>query len=425
MKDMPRLGKAPKEPKPVENIEVSTSHTKLKIVLLVVFLLLAVASFTIGIISCLSAEEGWSKVEASSGSDCSDEFVFYYYLDEGGMSGRTELKDVSALYSTACYEAYRIFNSHETFSGYSNLASVNLAPNTEVTVDPALYAALTKLIEAGDRSIYLAPIYTRYYALFYASDDGVAADCYPVSPDSDIAKFYAAASSFASDPDSVDLVLGGNNRVTLSVSEEYSAFAEENGVTSYVDLFTLKNAFIADYLAGELTSHGYKTGIISSRDGFMRCLINSGISSSLPFFDLDEGKVNRVADLGFTGSVAAARFRDFPIGNSDYGLYYTFADGTTVSGYVGSDGLCRAATHDLVAYSYDMDCASVALAALPVYVADVLDKDKLSGLKDGGVYTAYCEERTLYYNDGKLIINNLLHSGGTVYTAVCTAAGEN
>ena len=48
------------------------------------------------------------------------------------------------------------------------------------------------------------------------------------------------------------------------------------GYTAYLDFFWMKNAFLIDYLADTIRGEGYQLGIISSKDGFVRCLDETG-----------------------------------------------------------------------------------------------------------------------------------------------------
>ena len=99
------------------------------------------------------------------------------------------------------------------------------------------------------------------------------------------AAYFEEFLTYANDPDAVDLELLGDNRVRLHVSEEYLAFAAENGIDSFIDFYWMKNAFIVDYLAESLADAGFTNGSISSYDGFVRNLDERDVSYSFNIYD--------------------------------------------------------------------------------------------------------------------------------------------
>ena len=52
---------------------------------------------------------------------------------------------------------------------------MNAHPGETVTLDPFLYDALTQAVEAGDRHIFLGPVYEEYDRVFLAESDAEAA----------------------------------------------------------------------------------------------------------------------------------------------------------------------------------------------------------------------------------------------------------
>ena len=94
--------------------------------------------------------------------------------------------------------------------------------------------------------------------------------------DDDAAEEAAAVAAFAQNPDDISMEFPGENQVCLHVSDAYQAYAAEMGYTAYLDFFWMKNAFLIDYLADMIRGEGYQLGIISSKDGFVRCLDETG-----------------------------------------------------------------------------------------------------------------------------------------------------
>ncbi len=402
-----------REPKPVKEIEISEKHIKVKVIVFIVVMVIAIAAFTVGIVSCLSADKGWNKVESNAALDCSKDFSFYYYLEKGGTKGHTRLKEVSIIYTQACYDAYALFEPRGSFDGYKGVSYLNAHPNEEVTVDPVLYDAFSAMKNDGNRALYLAPVYSYYNSVLLSTSDEEAQAYYPVAEKVDS---FDELMGFASDSGAIDLELLGDNKVKLCVSGEYRSYAYLNGIDAYIDFFQFKNAFIADFIAQRLKEGGCKTGTLSSNDGFMRTLENVDVSSSVGIYDYNGG-VCRAADIEFVGDAAAVRMRDFSVG-IEYGLYYVFDDGTTVSKYVDHrDGTLKSSISGITAYGYGKTCGEIALELYPVFVADEFDKTAIDALKLDGIYSVYCENNVVTYNDDSLKVNNLLASGDVVYTA--------
>ncbi len=94
--------------------------------------------------------------------------------------------------------------------------------------------------------------------------------------DDDAAEEAAAVAAFAQNPDDISMEFPGENEVCLHVSDAYQAYAAEMGYTAYLYFFWTKNAFLIDYLADTIRGEGYQLGIISSKDGFVRCLDETG-----------------------------------------------------------------------------------------------------------------------------------------------------
>lgn len=402
--------------KPVKKIELSEKHVKLRVVLVIAFILCAVAAFAYAVITIMSVDKGWNKIQAASSDiNCGDDFVFYYYVEKGGTSGGSEYKNVTAAYSQATVNAYRIFNADARFDGVNNLAFLNASVNETVEVDASLYSALELISEYGNRSIYLGPAYVYYYNLLYSSDDYGASQFDPYLNE-DAKSFISSVVRFANDEEAVNIALYGDNRVALNVSEEYAAFAAENGITAYLDFFMLKNAFIADYLADYMENYGCKSGIITSRDGYTRAIGTGGREYTVSVYDKEGYNIYPACTLKGTGGVSLVRLHDYRLSAADYGCNYLYSDGRTATSYVDpSDGMYKSSIANLIAYSRTAGCAEVLLNALPVYICDTFESSLLAELKEKQIYSVYCKDRTVIYNDSEISVVGLLSSDEIVY----------
>ena len=385
--------------KPVEhktiNIELPSSRIKLRVVLVVLLIVLAVSSFAFGINSLLSTDSGVTEITVLSGDmNAGSSFTFYYYLGYDGADAADERREVRSVYTEAATDALPLFDA--SIESDDGLYAVSRHPNEDITVDPALYSALGEIVESGTRYIYLAPLYAQYGALMSSMTDDEAAQ-YDPRLDAAQGEFFSAVAAFASDSASVDIELLGDNNVRLNVSDAYLTYAEANGIDAYVDLAWMRNAFIADYIADVLTDAGYTRGALISDDGFMRCMdTETGTEYSFNFTHRDGNTVTTLSTLQFSGNVSLACLRDYPREGVNDGDYYQYADGTLRSLYLDpADGLDRSSIPEMCGYTFNMGCAELTLKLAPLFIAETLNIDELEMLENSGISVYYTKDGTL------------------------------
>lgn len=379
------------------HIPLPENKLKLRTALVIALIVLAVASFAFGINSLVGTDAGMAEITVLSGEmNAGDDFTFYYNLGFGGADATDERREVRSLYSQAATDALEIFSSDVEAEGGGNLYYLNSRPNEDVAVDGALYSALEQLEGSGTRYHYLAPLYEQYYAMFNSASDAEAAEYDPRLNDAQ-AEFFSQIAAFASDSGEIALELLGDNKVRLHVSEEYMRFAEVNGVTTFIDLTWMKNAFIADYIAQELIDAGYTHGALISDDGFMRCLDDeTGAEYSFTFSHRDGTTITNLSTLQFSGTVSIAYLHDYPLESGNSGGYYLYSDGTLRSAFLDTaDGLDRSCVPELAAYSFEDGCAGLALRLAPVFISSDLDMNELAELEKDGITVYYTQDGVL------------------------------
>lgn len=379
------------------HIPLPENKLKLRTALVIALIVLAVASFAFGVNSLVGTDAGMAEITVLSGEmNAGDDFTFYYNLGFGGADATDERREVRSLYSQAATDALEIFSSDVEAEGGGNLYYLNSRPNEDVAVDGALYSALEQLEGSGTRYHYLAPLYEQYYAMFNSASDAEAAEYDPRLNDAQ-AEFFSQIAAFASDSGEIALELLGDNNVRLHVSEEYMRFAEANGVTTFIDLTWMKNAFIADYIAQELIDAGYTHGALISDDGFMRCLDDeTGAEYSFTFSHRDGTTITNLSTLQFSGTVSIAYLHDYPLESGNSGGYYLYSDGTLRSAFLDTaDGLDRSCVPELAAYSFEDGCAGLALKLAPVFISSDLDMNELAELEKDGITVYYTQDGVL------------------------------
>ena len=406
-----------KDKKPIEHVQLSNRHIALRWIAVAVCLIVAVVSIGYALNAMLTVNSGWREIEHQATEiTCAADFVVNYNFGAGGKDATAAYKRITTLYSDAAKNAYWLFNADAAQETIVGVRTINDAPNATLTVDPVLYNAFAQVQAAGDRSIYLAPLYAEHDSML-ACDSDVFAELRDPAKDADAAVYAARVAEYAGDAQHINIELLEGNQIRLYVSAEYLAFAEENAIDALVDFHWMKNAFIIDYIADTLVQNGYTQGSISSVDGFVRNLDDSGASYLLNVYDRPDDVTYLAGIMQYHGKKSIVSLRAFPLTQDDASLrYYVYADGTTVAPQMSvQTGLRTNAVPSLVAYAADAGCAEVLLKTLPLYTQTEPDVPALQTLAQEGLYTVWCEQSTVMHTDPALQLVNLYTDGNTTY----------
>lgn len=343
-----------------------------RVVLVVTLIAIAAGAFTYGIRALLDRDPGWQQLEAVSPQTIATQELTLRYP----VKTQAEQKTLPNLYTQAADRAYQIF-SGERFDGVQGLGYLNDHPNETVTVEPELYRALEILENSGSRYLYYAPVYERYRGIYNCREDSET-EFFDPALSQETASYLEEARVFARDPSAVQVTLLGEDQVKLTVSQAYREFARDNELGDYLDFFWLRNAFAVDAVADALTAAGYTDGIVSSFEGFSRVLGEGNYTLTL--YTRQGDAIVQAALLDYAGPKSVITFRAFPLNPTDQAYYYVRSDGTVRTPYVGEgDSLCHEAASSLAAFDRERSCGELALALLPIYTADTLDENALTG----------------------------------------------
>ncbi|MBR1747149.1 MAG: hypothetical protein IJ735_02920 [Clostridia bacterium] len=387
---------------PVEHVEVNHKHVGLRLFFFIFFVAVAIVGIALGVYFLTRSESGWETVtvRSSAMNNCGGDFGFYYYFEGTSTQNRSAYRAVQDKYTELCVTAYREFSPYEDFSDVKNVRYINAHPNEEIVVDEVLYKAFEK--SAWSRFLYGAPVWQAYESLCASSDDWTA-ELYDGALNAEAAAYYAEVLSFASDPDSVDLELLGDNKLILHVSPTYLAYAQENGVESFVDFAYWKNAFIIDALVEGLRAAGFGAGFLTSYDGYTRTLTDQHCTFPL-FAKIDDSFVHEgVAQLGKNFSSVA--LHSFITRGMDDEMHYLYADGHYAHVYVDpTDAVSKCATDCFIVYSPEKSCADLLPYVYPLWIADSFDSSALSSYSSAGLFYVYTDGPTAHYSDPDLVV---------------------
>ena len=407
-----------KNPDRPQTIELSEANQKPRLILICVLVVIAAVAFTAGVMSFVKGDPGWRTIEVTTGEvNCSEEFVFKYYFPSTRGAASAANKQIVSLYTEATQKAYWLFNADEVHSEIKNIAYLNRHPNETVTVDPVLYNALEMLEGSGGRHLYLAEVYSQYDNVFLSETDGEAATQDPARSE-EIKDYVNQILAFSNDPSHVSLELLENYQVRLTVSDAYQTFAQENEFTNFIDFHWTKNAFIIDYFAQLMIDAGYTDGYIGSYDGFTRNLMNNKEPFSFNVFDRIENGIELVARMEYDEPMSIVFLRNYPMANLDRWHYYIYADGTGATAYIDTaDGLSKTAAANLVSYAGgNTGCAEILMQMIPTYVSDTLDEMALQSMTEHQIFSIWCQDATVFYNDPDLQLLDLMNQDGLKYT---------
>ena len=390
-----------RQPKPVQKVQLSEKNVGRRIVLVVLFLAIGSGFLVYGFMNFLRGDSGWREISVKAGSElnCSEDFTLKYNVGAGGVSAGGEAKALSLIYTDAAVKGYRLFNIDESFDDVTNLYDINQHPNEVMTVDPVLYDALKKVSDANCREIYLGPLYASLENLCMSNDD--AADtCRQTwfSPGNSMemsSGFCAKAATAAA-----------SSAASSSFSGSNCAAAAEMGYTAYLDFFWMKNAFLIDYLADTIRGEGYQLGIISSKDGFVRCLDETGEKEyQYPLYHLSGNEIQSHGTMMYEGPKSIVFFHAYQAGSPDTYRYYQYQDGTMRTPYLSaSDGKDQTAASELLVYSGEYGCADTLLAALSDYQAESLSGESMKTLASQKIYSVWFENNEIQTTDGKFSV---------------------
>lgn len=370
---------------------------RIRLIAAVVLTLITAFAFAYGITHLLTTEPGYQEVEATAGyANCASDFVFAYDFGASGESPTAESKALKKIYNERVILYYRLFNPEERFDEVVNVASLNASPNTEIEVPRQLYRALE--VASGDegRNIYLAPFF-EYYELLYASKfDEDAASWDPQKNDA-LREEFDKTLTFASSDEHVRLELRGDGKVFLFVSDEYKKYADEVGITSFIDFGWMKNAFIADAFADEMTEAGYTHGVIYSKDGYVRNFDLSATEYTYGVYAETENGAAVVGALKYSGGAAICPLNPFILDEAEESLFYVYSDGSRRTRYISvEDALPHDAAGATVTFSKEKSCSEMLLSVLPYY-----QKNGVREYSSEGVGLIYYENGDLFKTDAE------------------------
>ena len=389
----------------LHHFELSGANRTVRWVLIILLLAIAAVALTIGLMSALQTPAGWQIVEGNTtGLNCGEEFQLRYEFGAEGKNATAENKQLQQLYGKALEDAWKIFFNEAGKTDLSGIHAINCSSNQIVTVDPGLYKALEQVAQSGSRALFLAPVYAVYDGVFYSGNDADAAEFDPALDDEQ-RSYVLLLANYANDPEQIDLQLLGENKVCLAVSEEYLAFARAQEIANFIDFGWLRNAFIVDYIADLMMEAGLTNGFIASADGFTRNLDCRDNVYQQNLFNFGQEGIDWAGVMDYSGPKSLVFLRSYPMYDESFHRYYCYEDGRIVTAMIDpADGQSKASLPNLVSYSETASCGQLALAVMPVFVADDFAVEGLNALTSRDIYSIWFQGKQLHFNQPDLSV---------------------
>lgn len=367
-------------PRPVRRIPLEIKNPRLRLLLVIIALVIAAGAFFIAFRGLVEVEPGWTVLEAdgAAGLNVSGEFSLQVELGAGGEAPLTERKWLTGIYSAAAREAYTLYTTQEQVENVNNLWYVNHHPGETIQVDPKLYRSLEESLSAGDW-LYLGPVYEVWDSVWFSREDREAAAADP-RKDPEIREYLEQIMAYIQDG-AVRLELLGDRKVRLNLSDELRKFGEENGISRWIDFGWQRNAYVIDDLAEALLSAGWTRAVLSSRDGFIRCL-DGQRNFTMNLSAYTGVRTQIIAEAVYTGPAALMMLLPEPAGNRSYS--YRYDDGEFRTAWISSeDGLDCRPVDGLAAGTDQGGCAQLLCRFLNLLTDDDASEDEWTTAAEG------------------------------------------
>ena len=313
-------------------ITLSTKHLKLRIVLFVVFFIIAVVAFTNGVVNIGKKSAGYHTITANTDADAltyNNAVTFNYYFDGSSNEIKREIKELTSVYTSLLSSAYKSLDCVNQYNGVVSIGAINSNLGSTVSVSPQLYEVLkdayAKTLENKGYNMFAGALYSEWQSILIL-DEPLDFDPYfndfEAKRISDIAAMVNDLTNFK-----LEFLDEEKCLVRFDVSPAYKDFCTEYEIEAVaINLNLLKDAYMFDMLAKGLTDNGYNLGYLANKEGLAVCLSSRG-TLQYDLYYLKDGKEEVFSTAYQTGVFSAASFTSFGYG-SPYG--YSFEIGNDI-----------------------------------------------------------------------------------------------
>lgn len=304
-------------------ITLSEKHIKLRLVLTIFFLIVAVTAFTIGVVGIGKKSSGYQTIQAKTDAEAltyNNAVTFRYYLEGKSNQIKRSARELEAVYTPILSSAYKRLDANNVYTGEVSIGLINRNMGSPVSVSPALYAVLkdayAKTLENRGYNMFAGALFSEWESIQILEEpdefDPVNND-FQASRIADIAAVVSDLSNFK-----LEFLDDVNCTLRFSVSKEYQDFCKEYEIQAYaLNLNNLKDAYMLAMMADDLVEAGYRFGHLSTPQGMV---VNTSERGSLGYsmYTLESDREIAYATIDIDGVFSGTTFTAFGMG-SDYG----------------------------------------------------------------------------------------------------------
>ncbi|MBQ9449212.1 MAG: hypothetical protein IJU60_05000 [Acholeplasmatales bacterium] len=392
--------------KPVEQIELEGRHIKLRIILAIVFFLIFVGSLVFILVTVNHTDAGWSSIPIQAGTINADkEIAVNYNLGKNGDAG-TESRAIKALASDTLETSYKALDAYNSYDEVRNIYYLNRNYNKDLVVSEFLYNSLSKAKDSN--IIFLGPLVTYYDSLMGALTDADSKAYDPLYSET-IKTLFAEVLVYAKDRNHIHLEFKADNTINLVISAEYLEFAKSAGITDFINLSWLRNAFIVDAIADRMASNNYLNGYVTSADGFTRNLGSANEKFGINLIDYDT-KFITVGRIEYSGAYSVVVMKNFMTSSYDQ-KYIRYIDNNRRTYYIDqADGISKVASNYFVSIANNKSVVDLAIKSAEININKELN---LTAIDDSSYYIV-SGKKVLHNTDKFTLVLSEGYEGETI-----------
>lgn len=380
----------------------------MRLLLFVSFFTIAILSLTFGIVSLFKGDTGYQIITTGNdeNSFMDDELVLNYYI---GNNNENELKEITKLYSDLVSYSYKLLDSEILYDDIFNIAYINNHLSEEIEIDSILYNSF-KMIKEYDLLfiLYLGPLYYETTGIIYNSS---SLDLFSPLYNNEVNKYFNDIIHYVNN-NSIELVLLDNNKIKLVINNDYLDYIKNNNVKNIISFGWIKNAIMVDYIANNLMSKGYIYGILSSVDGYTR-ILDSTNEYNYSIIDYDK-RSYICATIKYNNSYSIVNLRNYIYLAEDYYRILYINEEEIYSYYLDSNGKYLKENRNIINYSLYYSCLEISLNMFDLFFNEI-SINEINRIYEKEIFTLYCDNKIVYYNDKNCNIYNFEEVDGIRY----------
>ena len=301
----------------------------LRTALLVFFALLAVVSFTIGVLQYIHREPGYYDIELNDEAKSTafgSGLSLTYYASGSSSEIRRTVAAAQDAFSVAALQAYQLLDATQEYAGLNNLATLCLHPGEAVRLPQRLFRVLQDAQGKLGQGLCSGALWAEWQTLRYL-EEPESAD--PLVNPSEAERLLAVTKALEGGNAPTLTLDETDGTATLTVPEGYQRVMEEWEIEAPpITLGALQQAYLIDLTAQALREAGFNQGCLMSESG-VGLAMDLPVPVSLRVCRYDETGQREIDSLKITGNTAYAQYCAFPLEGEVYGKYSVATDGVT------------------------------------------------------------------------------------------------